>query len=352
VEHILSQVRPWMAAGPWFEVLGLAGSLLLASFVYAAFPRVLGTLARRSSNELDDMVVSGIRLPLVLSLPLLALMSIAEFHLPVVKPWIGTVIVLLWGRGLAQVGGDLLAWLARHRERYHTVVTVRTLPVFDLAVRILVYGGTAYLVLVAWEVDVSGWLASAGIFGVVVGLASQETLSNLVAGVFVLADAPYKLGDTLVLDTGERGEVVDIGIRTTRLRNQDGVEIIVPNKIMAGARVQNQSGVQGGPFRIRVPVVVAYGSDLALVEELLLEVAVTTADVLHQPKPEVLLRNMSLTGLEHELCVWISSPSLHTIVVHRLLTEIVRRFQQLNLEPIPPKPPPPYRVERRAHTPS
>jgi MscS family membrane protein len=348
VNEVLAQIGGWTQAGPWFEVLAFAGSLLLSSFVYAAFPRVLGSLARRSANELDDMVVSGIRLPLVVSLPLLAMMSIAEFHLPMVKPWIGTVIVLMWGRGLAQVGGDGLAWLARHRERYHTVVTVRTLPVFDLAVRILVYGGTAYLVLVAWEVDVSGWLASAGIFGVVVGLASQETLSNLVAGVFVLADAPYKLGDMLVLDSGERGEVVDIGIRTTRLRNQDGVEIIVPNKVMAGARVQNQSGVQGGLFRVRVPVLVAYGSDLELVEEMLLEVASVTPDVLHTPKAEVLLRTMSMTGLEHELCVWVSSPSLHGIVVHRLLTEIVRRFQQQNLEPIPAKAPPPYRVERRA----
>lgn len=59
--------------------------------------------------------------------------------------------------------------------------------------------------------------ALAGIIGIAVGFAAKDTLANLFSGVFILADAPYKIGDFVVLDTGERGEVTHIGIRSTRL---------------------------------------------------------------------------------------------------------------------------------------
>lgn len=345
-------MRAWMQTGPWVELTLLVSSLVLGVLIFSLYPRVLGALARRSSTDIDDMVVNSLRMPISASCPLLALLGVADIHWPSAKHWVGTVLVLLWGRGIAAVAGNMLSWLARHRDKYHTIVTVRTLPVFDLAARILVYGGTAYLVLVAWEVDVSGWLASAGIFGVVVGLASQETLSNLVAGVFVLADAPYKLGDMLVLDSGERGEVVDIGIRTTRLRNADGVEIIVPNKVMAGARVQNQTGVSGGLFRVKIPITVAYGSDLGLVERLLSETAGKDPLALASPPPEVHLKAATNIGLDYELYVWVNLPSQSGLVTHRVLTAIITKFYEMGADPVLPKPPPPYRIVARQEDPN
>ena len=82
-----------------------------------------------------------------------------------------------------------------------------------------------YMVLQVWSVDVTGWLASAGIVGIAVGFAAKDTLANLFSGVFILADRPYKLGDYVNLSSGERGKVTHIGIRSTRLLTRDDIEI-------------------------------------------------------------------------------------------------------------------------------
>jgi small-conductance mechanosensitive channel len=119
----------------------------------------------------------------------------------------------------------------------------------------------------------TAWLASAGIVGIAVGFAAKDTLANLFSGVFIMADAPYKIGDYVVLDTGERGEITHIGIRSTRMRTRDDVEVTVPNSIMGNTKIINESGGPYEKYRIRVKVGVAYGSDIDQVEQLLMEIA-------------------------------------------------------------------------------
>ena len=70
-----------------------------------------------------------------------------------------------------------------------------------------------YLLLNAWNLDVMPWLASAGIAGIALGFAAKDTLANLFSGLFILADAPYQIGDFIVLDGGERGRVTLIGLQ-------------------------------------------------------------------------------------------------------------------------------------------
>ncbi len=72
------------------------------------------------------------------------------------------------------------------------------------------------MLLSLWKINVTLLLASAGIAGVAVALAAKETLSNFFGNVTVLLDRPYKVGDYIILDSGERGEVVEIGMRSTR----------------------------------------------------------------------------------------------------------------------------------------
>ena len=62
-----------------------------------------------------------------------------------------------------------------------------------------------------WGIDPTAWLASAGVIGIAVGFAARDSLANLFSGIFLVADSPYKIGDYIVLDTGERGEVTSDG---------------------------------------------------------------------------------------------------------------------------------------------
>ena len=84
-----------------------------------------------------------------------------------------------------------------------------------MGIKLLLLGLFVYFFFLIWGINATAWVASAGILGIVVGFAARDTLANLISGVSIVADAPYKIGDYIVLDTGERGLVVSLGIRST-----------------------------------------------------------------------------------------------------------------------------------------
>jgi len=159
---------------------------------------------------------------------------------------------------------------ARRTDDGRRLITAQSAPLYDIGGKVAILLLTLWLLMLAWHVDVTAWLASAGVIGVVVGLAAQETLSNLLAGATILADAPYRVGHMIQLADGTRGVVRDIGLRSTRLVTLDAIEIIIPNKEMATTRVVN---ISQGPVeleRVGLSVQVAYDSDLEHVREVLL----------------------------------------------------------------------------------
>ncbi len=134
--------------------------------------------------------------------------------------------------------------------------------------------------------DVSGLLAAGGIAGLTIGFAARDTLANLFAGIFIFSDGPYKIGDFITLDSGERGMVTEIGIRSTRLLTRGDIEITIPNAVMGNAKINNESGGPQVKYRIRVRVGVAYGSDVDHIEAVQLQVA-TDNDKVVLSNPEM-----------------------------------------------------------------
>lgn len=221
--------------------------------------------------------------------------------------------------------------LSRVRDRYD-IVEERTLPLFDLVMTILIIGAAAYALLMVWDINPTAWLASAGVIGIAVGFAARDTLANLFAGFFIIADAPYKLGDYIVLDTGDRGEVVKVGIRSTRLLTRDDVEITVPNAEMANAKIFNESGGRWVKFRIRLKVGVAYGSDVDEVVELLERITADHDNVCRDPSPRVRMRGFGDSSLDFELLCWVNHPSERGLVTHDLYMHIYKELNTAGIE--------------------
>jgi MscS family membrane protein len=221
--------------------------------------------------------------------------------------------------------------LSRVRDRYE-IVEERTLPLFDLIMTILIVGAAAYAMLMVWEINPTAWLASAGVIGIAVGFAARDTLANLFAGFFIIADAPYKLGDYIVLDSGDRGEVTKVGIRSTRLLTRDDVEITVPNAEMANAKIFNESGGRWIKFRIRLKVGVAYGSDVDQVVELLEQITAEHDNVCRDPSPRVRMRGFGDSSLDFELLCWVNHPSERGLVTHELYMHIYKALNENGIE--------------------
>jgi len=196
--------------------------------------------------------------------------------------------------------------------------------------RILVLAGGAFLLLSVWKINITPLLASAGIAGVAVALAAKETLSNFFGGVTVLLDQPYKVGDYIVLDSGERGEVVEIGLRSTRILTRDDVQISIPNAIITNTKVINESAPEPR-FRVRIKVGVAYGSDIDQVEDILLNVARKNPHLSPQPEPRVRFRVFGESSLDFELLCWAHQPHDKGRIIHELNREIYKAFGQAGI---------------------
>jgi small-conductance mechanosensitive channel len=195
---------------------------------------------------------------------------------------------------------------------------------FDNLAKVVLFGAAIYALLVVWKLDVKPWLASAGIIGIAVGFAAKDSLANLFGGLFIIVDAPYKIGDFVNLDSGERGQVTKIGLRSTRLLTRDDIEITLPNAQIANAKIVNESGGRWLKSRISIDVGVAYGSDVDRVREILLEAAKSVKHVANKPAPRVRFRSMGDSALQFRLMCWIDEPVLRGRTIDALNTEVYR----------------------------
>lgn len=280
-------------------------------------------LTARTRNALDEKllrIVANVAalivsyLAIVMAIQILGLGETTEKVLIRIALTVLALRLMILALKAGHVGLEILGKL---RERF-AIVEERTLPLFDLIMTVLVIGAGAYALLMVWNIDPTAWLASAGVIGIAVGFAARDTLANLFAGFFIIADAPYKLGDYVVLDTGERGEITKVGIRSTRILTRDDVEITVPNSMMANSQIYNESGGKWERFRIRIKIGVAYGSDVHAVVELLKRVADEHETVCKDPSPRVRMRGFGDSSLDFELLCWVLRPVERGRITHEL----------------------------------
>ena len=151
-------------------------------------------------------------------------------------------------------------------------------------------------------VDLSSLAIIAASLGVGIGFGLQNIINNLVSGIIILAERPISIGDRIEV-AGVAGRVTKIQLRSTTMVTNDNITMIVPNADFISNTVTNWS--HGDPkVRIRVPVGVAYGSDLKLLQRLLLEAAAEHPKALRDPSPVVLFTEFGDNSLNFELGVW------------------------------------------------
>jgi small-conductance mechanosensitive channel len=145
----------------------------------------------------------------------------------------------------------------------------------------------------------------AGAVGIGVGFGLQNVISNFISGLIIMFERPIKIGDRIVVDDIE-GDVIEIGARSTVVVTNDNIAIIVPNGKFITENVVNWK-YNDGTVRFRIPVGVAYGSDVRLVERLLLAAAAAEPEVLGDPPPAVRFAAFGESALEFELRAWSTS---------------------------------------------
>ena len=315
----------------------LLGSFIAASVIDRIFISFLKKIVEKTKTTIDDKLIEALHPAIyntILYLGLyiaLNILSMPERITFIFSGIIKSLIVVYWSIGLFNSFIIIIKWISS-KDSDRALIKKKTLPLFDNLGKIVIFLFSVYFIMLSWGINVTAWIASAGILSVVLGFAAKDTLGNLFAGIFIMADSPYKEGDYINLDTGERGYVNDIGIRSTRIQTRDDIEITIPNSVIANSKIINESG---GPYekeRIRITVDVAYGTDLDIVKKILSSIAEKSDNVCTDPMPRVRFREFGESGLRFQLLAWIEKPEFRGRVIDELSTKIYNTFNKENIE--------------------
>lgn len=153
--------------------------------------------------------------------------------------------------------------------------------------------------------QVGSLLAGVGIAGLAIGLAAQDTLGSVFAGFGILWDRPFGIGDRVTIGS-IYGQVTGIGLRSTRLRTPEELDVILPNREVLTATIVNHT--QTPDLRLDVPLSIAYGEDTREARAVLLAAIEGHELVAESPRSEVVVVALADSGVELELRVWLADP--------------------------------------------
>lgn len=209
--------------------------------------RILRTLTRRIHAEAIDMVVGILRRPGMILLAAiglaatLRLLPLSDGLLAVLDKSLRTVVILLVLYVIGRLVKDVLIYYGKQWARKtESKVDDNLLPVLNIFTPLLIMIIGVFTIMPMWGLDVSSALVGAGVIGLVLGLALQDSLSNLFSGMSLVVEAAYRVGDLLQMPDGTVCEVEDFGLRTTRLYSLvNHCTLYMPNKLLAEAPIIN-----------------------------------------------------------------------------------------------------------------
>lgn len=210
------------------------------------------------------------------------------------------------------------------------IIQPATLPLFENIVLLFLVLAGIHQVFGVWNIDMTALLASAGIVGLAIGMASKDTLSDVIAGILILTDTPYRVGDVIQIGTAV-GTITSIGIRSTRIITKDNVGITVPNGKMGASEVINESTADDTSLRIKLPIKAAYGINPDIIRDILVSAAHETKQVLKDKKIKAVLSDFQQEQITFTLLCWVAEPKLKSSTLSALREKIYSRFLEDNI---------------------
>ena len=317
------------------SVLIILGAVIAAKITDMIFTRIFKRIVNKTQTNFDDRILELLHRPIFYSILFIGFsVAVKTAELPnyIDYALVGifkTSTILIWLFVVMKILILSMEWASQKTS--NPLLQQKTLPLFNNLGKIAIGLFGIYFIFLSWDININGILASAGVLGVVLGLAAKDTVANFFAGIFLMADSPFKEGDYILLDTGERGYVKQMGIRSTRFMTRDDIEITIPNSVIAASKIVNESGGPGETERVRITLHVAYESNIDDVKALLISIALGNENVLKAPEPRVRFREFADHGLKLQLLFWIHKPEIRGRTVDAVNTEIYKQFSQNNI---------------------
>ena len=306
-----------------------AGLLLVRGLLFGLLHRV----TRRTETRLDDLLVAGLRFPSLFLVGVIATyIGIRLTDLP--ASWFDYAtkgmhlsIIFTITIGLANVSDRMLDYFLKRAE-----LPISVTSLLLAVVKAVVYSIGVLIMLNYLGISIAPIITALGVGGLAMALALQDTLSNLFAGIHIMAEQTIRVGDFIRLETGQEGYVEDISWRTTRIRMLPNNMVIVPNNKLSQSVLTNYH-LPAREMVLQVPVSVSYASDPDVVERVLLEEVHQAASelpgLLTDPAPVVrLFPGFGDSSLDFSLLCHIREVGDQNPVLAALNLRILKRFRK------------------------
>ncbi len=333
-------VSEWTALYPLLAKACLV--LLGAVVVWAVFKRVLKRVQTRAQkyefvrirSEIFGLIKKAVFYGLVF---FCGIYVVDLFKIPFLeKVFYATLIMLL-----AVPVKDFTVLVLRYLEDNIVSKTQSKIDdiVFDLLTKfsgVIVFAIAILLALDVLGVNVVPFVAGAGVAGIAVGFAAKDTLSNLIAGILLIIDRPFEVGDRIEVWSAPKnsatwGDVIDIGLRATKIRTTDNIVIIIPNNEIMKRDIINYTTLSTD-IRVRIPIGVSYDTDINKAKSVIMDIAKTADWVLEDPPPKVVVRQFGESSVDLELRVWIKDARRRMDTISHMTDNIKEAFDKEGIE--------------------
>lgn len=322
--------------------LGIAaGSIIAGRIIYIIGQKYLKRIFEKTETKLDDKllkIISGFLNPLFL----LGAVDISLYYIDFNK-WnsIRTIAIKIIEIGLIIIAAFLGAKILnaifeelpeienrKKEEKKRNIGAI--VPILKNAAAILIFLITSSMVVIKLGYSPISILTGMGIVGVAVSFAAQNTIANFLSGVFILFDGPFKIGDRIKI--GEMtGEVIEIGIRNTRVQTPDNNIITIPNSNITSKEVINYNK-PGTEEKVFFNVSAAYGSDTEKVKYILAGIIKETKGIMTEMPSSVFLAKLGATSLDFQAVFWIKSFVDKMEIIDTINTKVIKEFGEHGIE--------------------
>jgi small-conductance mechanosensitive channel len=200
----------------------------------------------------------------------------------------------------------------------------------------IIYATAIVLALDILGINVMPFIAGAGVAGIAIGFAAKDTLSNLIAGVLLIIDRPFEVGDRIEVwsapaGSASWGDVIDIGLRATKIKTTDNIVIIIPNNEIMKRDIVNYT-ILSTKIRVRINVGIAYDADIEKAKDLIINIAKSVDWISKTPAPKVVVRNFGESSVDLQLRVWIDDARKRMDTISHVTDKIKAGFDEQGVE--------------------
>ena len=286
----------------------LVVTLIIAYLAKFIFRKVLKPLTKKTETKVDDLIIksiSSIVFYVVLVLGIKYGFQYFELKTAIYNNLINTLLVIIVSLLLVRIVNNFFKhWAEEWRYKTKTTTDERIIPLLQKIVKAVIIILAVVFIFSAWNINISPLLATAGIAGLAIGLAVKASLANIMGGLQLVLEKTFKVGDKVELESGEMGVILDVGLRSTKLKTYDNEVIHIPNGALANAKIKNFTQPDFS-IRVNVEFGVVYGSDPDKVRQVVVEALKKIDDVLEDPEPVVQFLNMSDFSLDFIARAWV-----------------------------------------------